>query len=204
MVLTQRAKRVWELLATTAIGGIFFLLPLFVVGMFIAKLVQVAIYAARALEGVVPIESVGGYGMLVAVGLVAVLAVCFGAGIIAKRSIAQRFTDQIEKYLQIAFPRYAIVKDRISGNIGNKHFKSDLKTLWILGLDGSYRIGFAVEGFDQEWVTVYVPGAPDPWSGEVRIIAREKLQWVDVDFIAAMTSLEKLGRDLQSIGAFQR
>ncbi len=129
---------------------------------------------------------------------------CFVAGIIAKRSIAQRFTDQIEKYLQIAFPRYAIVKDRISGNIGNKHFKSDLKTLWILGLDGSYRIGFAVEGFDQEWVTVYVPGAPDPWSGEVRIIAREKLKWVDVDFIAAMTSLEKLGRDLQSIGAFQR
>ncbi len=72
--------------------------------MFIAKLVQVAIYTARALEGVVPIESVGGYGMLVAVGLIAVLATCFGAGIIAKRSIAQRFTDQIEKVSADRFP----------------------------------------------------------------------------------------------------
>ena len=204
MVLTQRAKRIWELLATTAIGGVFFLLPLFVVGMFVVKLVQVAIYVANSLQGVVPIESVGGYGMLVAVGLCSVLAICFGAGIIAKRSIAKQFTEQIEKYLQIAFPRYTIVKDRISGNIGSKHFRSDLNTVWILGIDDSYRIGFAVEGVDQDWVTVYIPGAPDPWSGEVRVIAREKLKWVDVDFMAAMTSLEKLGRDLQSVGAFVR
>lgn len=202
MVVTQRAKKIWELVFTTGIGGVFFLLPLFVVGAFFVQLVEVAIYAARSLEGIVPIESVGGYAMLVTVGMAAILAICFAAGLVAKRSIAKQFTEQVEKFLQIAFPRYAIVKDRISGNIGGKHFRADLKTVWILEIDRSYRIGFAVECVDADWVTVYVPGAPDPWTGEVRVFAREKLKWVDVDFITAMTSLEKLGRDLQSAAAF--
>jgi uncharacterized membrane protein len=136
--------------------------------------------------------------LLFAAGLVAVVACCFLAGLVAQRSFAKRFTERIEKQLQIAFPRYTIVKDRLSGNIGGEHFKSELKTVLVRGHDGCYRLGLEVERTSGDWATIYFPGSPDPWAGQVAIVPNSQLQTLEVDFIAAMTTLEKLGRQFQA------
>jgi uncharacterized membrane protein len=202
MAIKQRAKRSMEFLKTTAIGGVFFLLPLAIIGTFMAKLAQYSIIAAKAIEDIVPLSAIGGYPMLLAVGLCLVVGVCFAAGILAKRSIAQRFTEKIEKQIQIAFPRYSIIKDRISGNIGGEHFRSELKSAMVEGFDGNYRLGIIVEEAVSGWTTVYFPGSPDPWSGQVAIVPTEKLRPSNVEFIVAMAALEKLGRELQTVTAF--
>jgi uncharacterized membrane protein len=199
MILPQRTKRTLNFLKTTAIGGIFFLLPLIIIGTFLAKFAQFSIATAKAIDGYIPLAAIGGYAMLLVVGIAAIVGLCFAAGLLAKRSIAQRFTESIEKQLQIAFPRYAIVKDRISGNIGGGHFKSELKSLLVRGHDGFYRLGIEVERNETGWVTVYFPGSPDPWSGSVAIVPQESLSPVTVDFLTAMTTLEKLGRELQTV-----
>jgi uncharacterized membrane protein len=69
----------------------------------------------------------------------------------------------------------------------------------VCGLDGCYRLGLEVEKGRGGWVTVYFPGSPDPWSGQVAIVPIDKVKELEVDFIAAMTTLEKLGRQLQSV-----
>ena len=185
-------------LRTTAIGGVFFLLPLIIIGTFIFNFAKFCVATAKAIEGVVPLQAFGGYLALLAVGLLATVLACFVSGLIAKRSIAQQFTETIEKQLQIAFPRYSIVKDRLSGNIGGEHFRTDLKTVLVLGHDGCYRLGVEVERPSEEWATIYFPGSPDPWSGQVAIVPTDKLKPLDVEFISAMNTLEKLGRGFQS------
>jgi uncharacterized membrane protein len=204
MALKQQAKRQVDFLRTTAIGGVFFLLPLVIIGTFLAKFAQYSIVAAKAVDSVVPLQAVGGYPMLLAIGVALVVAACFFAGLIARRSVAQRFTETIEKQIQIAFPRYTIIKDRLSGNIGGDHFRSELKSALVQGYDGNYRFGLIAEDKGNGWSTVYFPGSPDPWAGQVAIIRTEKLLPTNVDFIVAMTTLEKLGRELQSATDFER
>ena len=199
MVIKQRAIRSVEFLKMTAIGGVFFLLPLIIIGTFLAKFVQFSVATARVLENVMPLKGFGGFAMVLVVGIGAIVALCFISGLLAKRSIARRFTEKIEKQLQIAFPRYAIVKDRLSGNIGGEIHRSELKTVLVQGHDGYYRLGLEVERGTSGWATIYFPSSPDPWAGQVAIVPEQQLQPLSVDFITAMTTLEKLGRDLQLV-----
>jgi len=191
-----------EFLKSTAIGGVFFLLPLIIIGTFLAKLVQYSVVAAKAIETVIPLQAMGGYVILLLAGLLLIIGLCFVAGLLAQRSIAKRFTEKIEKQLQIAFPRYTIMKDRLSGNIGSEHHRSELKSVLVLGHDGCYRLGFEVERNDQGWATVYFPGSPDPWSGQVAIVPCHMLRPNKADFMVAMTVMEKMGRELQAVVHF--
>jgi uncharacterized membrane protein len=199
MSIHHRAKNGVNFLKTTAIGGVFFLLPLIIIGAFLSKVVQYALVAAKAIDTVLPLNAIGGYPVLLLAGVLVIIAGCFFSGLVAKRSFARRFTESIEKQLQIAFPRYTIVKDRLSGNIGGELHRSELKPVMVLGHDGCYRLGLEVERSSAEWITVFFPGSPDPWAGQVAIVPGTALRPIDVDFMAAMTSLEKLGRGLLQI-----
>jgi len=196
--IAQKTSDRFEFLKATAIGGVFFLLPLIIIGSFLVKMGQFCIVAAKSLEAIFPIQAIGGQVLLFVAGLVTVVAACFIAGLIAQWSVAKRFTERIEKQLQIAFPRYTLVKDRLSGNIGGDHFRTDLKTVLVHGHDGCYRMGVEVERTSDEWATIYFPGSPDPWTGQVAIVPNSQLQPLEVDFTAAMSTLEKLGRQFQS------
>jgi uncharacterized membrane protein len=199
MSIHHRAKNIANFLKTTAIGGVFFLLPLIIIGAFLSKVVQYGLVAAKAIDNVLPLNAMGGYPVLLLAGVLVIVAGCFFSGLVAKRSFARRFTESLEQKLQIAFPRYTIVKDRLSGNIGGELHRSELKTVMVLGHDGCYRLGLEVERTNSEWITVFFPGSPDPWAGQVAIVPESTVRAVEVDFIAAMTSLEKLGRGLQQI-----
>lgn len=204
MPLQQQAKHHIGVLKTTAIGGVFFLLPIVIIATFLAKFAQYSIWAAKAIEQYIPLQSVGGYPMLLVVGSILIVGLCFAAGLIARRSLARQFTETVEKQIQIAFPRYAIIKDRISGNIGGETFRTDLRPVLVLGHDGNYRFGLVVEEGASGWKSIYFPGSPDPWAGEVAIVSSDKVAMVNIDFIQAMTCLEKLGRGLQKTTNFQR
>jgi uncharacterized membrane protein len=197
--MQQIVSQKFQFLRTTAIGGVFFLLPLIIIGTFLGKFAQFCVGVAKTVESIVPLERIGGYTMLLAAGAAGVIGLCFLAGLIAKRSIAKRFTETIEKQLQIAFPRYAIVKDRLSGNIGGVEHKSELVPVLVCNSDGTYRFGLVVEKGNLSWSTVYLPGSPDPWAGEVHLVEQSKIRPIDTDFMQVMNSLEKLGRNLQSI-----
>ncbi len=77
--LKQQAKQHVDFLRTTAIGGVFFLLPLVIIGTFLAKFAQYSIIAAKAVDSVVPLQAIGGYPMLLAIGVALVVAACFFA-----------------------------------------------------------------------------------------------------------------------------
>jgi hypothetical protein len=68
----------------------------------------------------------------------------------------------------------------------------------VRGHDGCYRLGIEVERTSGDWATIYFPGSPDPWAGQVAVVPNSQLQTLEVDFIAAMTTLEKLGRQFQA------
>ena len=186
-------NRVSQFLKTTAIGGLLFLLPLIVVGALIGQVVPIILTVAEVLGDMIPFKTPGGIALLILLAFVVVLLLCFGAGLLARRSLGKRISETFEKYLLLLFPRYAILKDQMAGSIGGDATKPQMKPV-LAKFDDSVRIGFEIERNDVGLMTVYLPGAPDPWSGITVLMNTERVQPMDIEFGDAITLCEQLGR----------
>jgi len=56
------------------------------------------------------------------------------------------------------------------------------------------RVGVEIERLDDGRVVVMVPRSPNPWSGEVHIMAAEHVQTLDIPMTAYMENVERFGR----------
>lgn len=197
--MRDRIERHVGFLKTTALGGVVFLLPLIVVGWLVgqaAYFVWLAVDAVREpLDSVLPFHSATSYTLLLLASLALVVLSCFGAGLLARRSIGKWFTGQAERYLLMLFPRYAVFKDQLTGNLGEGETRGRLKPVFVRW-QGADRIGMEVER-DRDAVTVYLPTAPDPWTGEVVVLPTQSVQEFRGDVGEVMATFEQLGRGTQ-------
>jgi uncharacterized membrane protein len=187
-------KKSFGFLKTTAIGGVIFLLPLVFIGILVGQVAQVVMVVAKALGGVVTVTTPLGITLIILASIAILVLACFAAGIAARRTIGKRLSQFFERNITFFFPRYAIFKDRMAGSIGGDEIRPDLKPV-IVRLDDVAKIGFEVERRDGEFVTVFLPGAPDPWSGSVAQISPERIEPLKADFSDVIATFEKLGRE---------
>ena len=180
-------------LKTTAIGGLLFLLPLTVIGALISQVVPIVMSVAKGLGKVIPIKTPGGIGLLILLSIAALLFACFGAGLLARRSLGKKLSEQFEKYLLLLFPRYAIIKEQMASGIGGHENKPTMKPV-VVRLVDSQRIGFETERNDDGLVTIYLPGSPDPWAGSIVHLSADRVEPLDVEFGDTVAIFEQLGR----------
>jgi uncharacterized membrane protein len=185
-------------LRTTAIGGMIFLLPLVFVGILVGQVVQVVLVIAKALEGFVPVKTPLGITLIIVASIAILVFMCFAAGIIARRTIGKRLSQFVERNITFFFPRYTIFKDRMAGSIGGDEIRPDLKPV-LARFDDAAKIAFEVERSDEGIVTVFLPGAPDPWSGSVVQMDADRVEPLEADFSDVMATFEKLGRESTKI-----
>jgi uncharacterized membrane protein len=190
--MVKPVKQSLGFLTTTALGGVIFLLPLIVIGTLLGQVVQVVLALANALSKTLPIDSPRMWTLLVLLAIAVVLAACFVAGLVARWTLGQRLTAWLEKNLTLFFPRYVIVKARMAGSIGGAHAKSELKPVMVRFNEVS-RMAFEVERAQAGLVTIYLPGAPDPWAGTVAFVDEDRVQPLPVEFAVALASFERLG-----------
>ncbi len=182
----------------TAIGGLIFLLPLMVIGALVGQVVQVLLVVFKATSGYVPVHTIGGWMLLVLCSIGLIILVCFLGGLVAQRSLGKKFSGLVEKYLQMLFPRYIIIKNQMAGSLGEDSLKPQLKPVLVQLADCS-RLAFEVERVTDSMVTVYLPGSPDAWSGTVAFVNADRVSTLDIEFADAVAICETLGRDASKI-----
>jgi uncharacterized membrane protein len=185
--------RLFEFLKTTALGGLIFLLPLFFVGFVVGQLVPVVIGAGEAVSGRIPSQTPASVALAVGVAIALLLAICFAAGLLARLSFGRRLGDWVERKLVLLFPRYGVVRDQMVGNVGGATVKPRAKPV-LVTFDDHVRVGLESDRSD-DWVAVYLPTAPDAWSGFVVYVAATRVRRLDVEFAEAVAACEQLGRD---------
>lgn len=194
----SRSKSKIGFLKTTAIGGLFFLLPLIVLGALIGQIAPIVWSIAVVLHEFLPFKTPVGMAILFLLALIIILLLCFAAGLLAKRAIGKRIAAGFEKKLLLLFPRYAVLKEQMAGSIGGDDIKPNWKPVAAQFHD-SIRIGFEVEAIDQGMVIVYLPGAPDTWSGKLVLLPADRIHKLDLNFGDTISIFEKIGRDSHSI-----
>ncbi len=177
----------------TALGGLLFLLPLAVVVGLLGYLYSFVVVIYEPLKEWIPVRSAAGIALLFGAAILVLLFGCFAAGLMAHRAIGRRVSQFIEKYLTTFFPKYAIYKDILAGNIGGTWNVPSLKPVKVATRE-CQRIAFESDRLADGTVVVFFPGAPDPWIGHVGTVEADNVEPFDMPFNDVVGLLEQLGR----------
>jgi uncharacterized membrane protein len=177
---------------TTLIGGVVFLLPLIVALAVVGHGLALMAGVARPVAAMFPNRQVGGVALVSVVAMLLLLLMCYGAGLLARAALGRTLSASLEDRLQTLYPRYTIIKGMTQA-LGVAGVKSNLKTV-LVSFDDHQVLAVEVEPLADGRVVVFLPGAPDPWSGNVVIVKQDRVAHLPVEIGALHRSLKSVGR----------
>jgi uncharacterized membrane protein len=178
---------------TTAIGGLLFLVPLVVLAVILKKAYDIMLLVAVPLDGLIPIEAIGGVALSNILAVLCIFVACFLAGLLAKSKPGKAIFNWIDAKLLLFFPGYSYLKSLTSSFTDERDEGKVLKPI-IAKLDDQSQLAFEVEHADDGTVVVYVPGAPDSRSGNVVYLTPDRVEPLDITFGDVTRSLRQFGR----------
>lgn len=189
-------------LKTTAIGGLVFLLPLIVIGFFVGQVVPIVLTVAKFLNETLGFKTATGYLILLGLSVAVIVLVCFAAGIVARWTIGKRVGGFVERNLTMIFPRYSIYKDQLAGGLDAESLRGRMKPA-LVDLHGVRRPVLEIERSPGGLVTIYLPGAPDPWSGTIGFVEPHEITPIETDLGEFLAVFERLGRGAAAAAKIQ-
>ncbi|HSM06576.1 MAG TPA: DUF502 domain-containing protein [Longimicrobiales bacterium] len=175
-----------KFIQTTVLGGIAFLIPVVVVSLVVGTAVGWIRRVTDPIVGALPSGWTDHALAALAVAGLALLGVCFAAGLLARTQRAQRLVGGVESRVLARIPFYTVFKTRADAVLHAEEVGS-LRPV-LVRLDDAHQFGFEVERVQGDRITVYIPGAPDPWSGDVLVVDAERVSELDL----GLSVIEKL------------
>ena len=177
-------KNFRQMIRTTLIGGVLFLIPLVIVVAIIGKAIQIMKVVAAPLGKLIPVESFGGFAILQILAIVILFVSCLLVGVLARSAWAKKTREKLDAVLYQLVPGYAVMKGITSG-IDDSDREQSLRPV-LVRLDDQLQVAFEVERIADGFVAVFFPGSPDPLSGTVSYVTSDRVKPIDVGFNAVL------------------
>jgi uncharacterized membrane protein len=188
-----------QFLRTTIVGGLFFLVPIVVLIVILAKAFDYAKKVLNAVFGYIPAAAdlTAGAATLLAVALVAL--VCFLAGLLARTVTAQRVIGVLESSVLSKIPGYDYLKQEGASALGVAEI-AELPVVFV-PMEGGWQLGVQTEVLSNGLVSIFVPGAPDPHSGSVFFFSTDTVRPAGIKMAAGLNCLRRCGARASALGA---
>ncbi|MEM6312072.1 MAG: hypothetical protein AAF754_18755 [Pseudomonadota bacterium] len=177
---------------TTLLGGLIFLVPVAVIAILFTKVFHISMAVVAPIDKIIPINSIAGVAFVNFLAIIAILLVCFIAGLLAKTAFFSQKVDLIDGLLIDTIPGYAVAK----GVLGSVTRKEELATLLpsvLVRLDDYQQIAFEIERVGNQ-VVVFLPGTPSAWAGSTIIVDAERVRKLDMPTHKTVKLMRVLGR----------
>ncbi len=181
-----------QFIKTTFLGGLVFLVPFVIFVVIVGKAYHIMMLVAKPMSDWIPIDEVGGIALANVLALLAIVLSCFLFGLLARSAPAKKVYRSLDTTLS-SVPGYAFVKgfaDSMSRS--EEQAKSFIPV--IARFDDNAQISFEIERTPEGSVVVYLPGAPNPWSGTVVYLDQSRVEKLDMSVSDAIKSIQALGR----------
>jgi len=179
------------MIRTTIIGGALFLLPLVVVVFVLGKALEIARRIAQPFQAVIPVDRVAGVAALDVLAILLLVVLCFLAGLLARWSAARNRVGTLDEALIRNVPAYAMIKT-IARSVARVEEEAGTLRPVLVSFDDMAQIAFEVER-DGARTIVYLPGAPNPWSGSTAIVETARVQPLAIASHEATKLMQVLG-----------
>ena len=184
-------KTLTRFVRTTVLGGAFFLIPIVVLIIVLAKALE---YANKALQViVVHILAASELSATAAtvLSVVIVVLVCFLAGLVARSMTAQRLVKGLEDTVLSKVPAYEYLKQESASALGVATMTE--QPVVLVETDVGWQIGVQTEAARGGFVTVFLPGAPNPHSGGVYFVSADRIRIPEVKMVGALNCMRRCG-----------
>ncbi len=180
-------------LRTTLFGGLVFLVPFIVLVVILSKAVRLMHAIAKPIGKFVPLETFGGIAIVDIIALLVIILLCFVAGLLARSYPGKAVFRVADNTLMALMPGYALMKERVMIHIADSSEINMLKPV-LVTFDDHRLIAFEVERDASQHAVVFLPGAPDPWSGSTVIVEQSRVEPLDANNNKSIVeSLKKMG-----------
>lgn len=190
-------KKIFSFIKTTFIGGLFFIIPIVLVVVVFGKIIGILRKLVEPIAKNISVSIFGEHALSRIIAFIIIILICFSAGMLAKSKKANQLKNWIEKNILSNIPGYSFLKGMGENAAGLE--SNGLKEVVLVDIEEVWQIGFLMERLDDELNAVYIPGAPNPMSGDVVFVKWDRLKIIDISGISAMKISKKLGVDSKAI-----
>lgn len=176
---------------TTVIGGLLFLVPVVVLILVLNEARELMLMVADPMADWFPVESVGGVALANVIAVVALLLICFVAGLVARAEFLRKAIESIESKVINKLPGYVLIKGMFSG-FGEDETQHLYPVLARVANTG--RVGLEIERMADGQAVILIPSSPNPWSGEVHLIDQDDVKRLEVPMTGYMEFVERFGQ----------
>lgn len=178
-------------LRASLIGGILFLLPIVVLVIVIGRALRISNRVVAPLANQIPVKSVAGVPVAEVLAIGAIVLFCFLAGLFARTSLARKIVEWLESAFLSNIPGYDFFKGVSESLVGYE--TGHAHQVVLARVEDAWQLGFLMERLETGLYAVFVPGAPNVWSGSVYLMAEERFQRIDITRAEALKYLRRLG-----------
>jgi uncharacterized membrane protein len=173
------------------ISGILFFIPLIILIVILQKAFQIAAVLVIPIIKLLDITKIFGIGGEIIISIALILLTIYLGGLISKTSRAKKNVKKIEDALLSKIPGYEMIKNMSESFVGFDG-NTTISTL-LARIEDAWQFAFLIEEIDGEHYAVYVPGAPNPMSGSVYILEKDRIKKTNIPLKAVMKCLRGLG-----------
>jgi len=170
-------KNVVGFLKTTILGGLFVLLPLFLLYFMMAEIVGLVIALASPIIGLLPPEAFDQPHERVIFAMFIIIILSFIIGLFSRSAFGRRLGHWLEGSTLSHIPAYNVFKKLTQGfaDLSDNTFKPAL----FESLNGVQDLVYLVEDDGKDRVTILMPSAPSAFTGPVKIVDRTRVILLD-------------------------
>jgi uncharacterized membrane protein len=174
-------------LKINTVYGLMVIVPLAVVVMLIAKLVEVLQTIAVGLN----LESTLGAGAAVAIAFLLLLLVCFGIGTVVRTKIGSWSFEKLERVILQRVPGYDLIGNILKGFAADK----DAYPAVMVRLHGpgSAVFGLLMEEYKNGVMTVFLPSAPALTVGSLHVVDRDRVTFLEANTVDVANCISQWG-----------
>jgi uncharacterized membrane protein len=174
-------------------GGLVFLVPVAFVAINQGKAFEMILKVAKPLGDWLPVESFGGIAIANLIAIFILLAICFVAGLVANLPVVRSTVDRFESAFLSNIPGYTFAREMANSVVDAENAAEGLTPV-IAHFDDNAQLAFEIERTQGGTVVLYLPGAPNPWSGSVIYMPEARVERLNMKTHEAIKMIQVLGK----------
>jgi uncharacterized membrane protein len=195
-------KQIGEFLKTTALGGLFVVLPVLLLYMLLGEMLNLVVGLATPIADLFPKGTFDELTAPFPVAVILLLGVSFVVGLVLRVEIGRNLGGWLEQKVFDRLPLYGALKS-LTKAFGEAGEGAAFRPALLAGSDGILELVYVVEDHGDGLLTILVPWAPTAFSGFVKIVRKDRVEMLDTNLAEASRVLSQWGvgiRDLLGKG----
>jgi uncharacterized membrane protein len=184
-------RRFCHFLLATIVRGLLFLAPIVLIALLAREGYQMLRHAFHPLARLLPAERVAGMLAEDFLTVLAIILVLLVAGLFVSTGWGRLISSRLEQEVLYRVPGYLIVRGAV-GNFPGLNGDARPKPAMVETADG-WAFALVVEWQPRGFCTVFLPDAPTPTSGAVRVVEASRVRPLDAPIFAILGCLTRSG-----------